>query len=102
MNQKLIEGALGMLARVIPPEEYAKANRALGQIVTLLETIDARMKRIEDGVIANGQRLDMLEAAASIDSPAYSAMRSEQAMWLVPGSIEAALAPAKDGALNDH
>lgn len=102
INQKLVEGAIGMLARVIPPEEYAKASAALGQIVTLLKTIDGRMQRIEEATAGLRDRVMLLETAAMADSPAFSAAQSEQAMWMVPGSIEKALAPAVNGALNDH
>lgn len=109
MNHKLIEAAMGMLARVIPAEEYAKANAALGQIVNLLETLNARAERTEKAAVlcANhitelSARVEALELAAGIDSPAYKSAQAERAMWLVPGSTEAALAPAIPGVINDH
>lgn len=108
MNQKLVEGAMAMLARVIPPEEYKKANTAIGKIVELLETIDARAKRTEEAALYSAKtiadlaaRVDTLEAAASVDSETFKATRAELALWLVPGSTEKALAPAAPGALNN-
>lgn len=108
MNHKLIESAMGMLARVIPREEYEKANAAISQIVRLLETLDARAERTEkaalfcaDKIAELSTRVDHLEAAASVDSPAFRSAQAELELWLVPGSIEKALAPAKIGGLND-
>lgn len=102
MNLKLVEGALGMLARSIPPAEYAKALIVLGELAAALKSIDARAKAIDDGVARCVRHLDgldarvtMLEIAAAVDSPAFGAAQSEQAMWMVPGSIERALAPSK-------
>lgn len=94
MNAKLIEGALGMLARFIPPEEYAKATGALEQLVQLAKSIDERMKRVE----ALADDVTALKSAAYADSPAFRDAQAGQSMYMVPGTIEAAMAPSKGGA----
>lgn len=94
MNARLIEGALAMLARLIPPEEYAKATHALNELAGYAKSIDDRAKRIEDGFAEMRNRLDMLETIVRANVPGAEAVYAEQAMWMVPGSIESALAPS--------
>lgn len=104
MTPKVLEGALGMVARLIPAEQYAKGIGALQELIELLKKLDARAAAIEANTAQcvrqladQDARLCALEAAAAADSPAFAALRAEQAMWMMPGSIDAALAPSKGG-----
>ena len=92
---------LGVIARLVPKDEYAKMAAALDQLVTLGKSLDARFRAIEQLCASNAQRLDMLESVVQSNVPGAVEAYSEQAQWLVPGRIAAALAPAKNGALND-
>lgn len=100
MNNKMVQGALAMLAGMIPKEEYEKAIGALGQIAALMQSCDDRLRRIEEGQQEFRQRLSLLESAARADSPTFAAASHEQAMWMRPGNIDRALAPAKQGGLD--
>jgi hypothetical protein len=89
---------LGALARFIPPEEYAKAVKAIDALATEARMLQARLASIEAHV-AKGRELEerivLLESAARSDSPSFAMMQAEQSMWMVPGSIERALAPSE-------
>lgn len=103
MNNKMIETALGMLARFVPPEEYAKLAAAITQLAQLGQQLDTRLQAIEAHVAkANdlGDRLTMLETIVRDNVSGADAAYSEQAQWLVPGRMDKALAPAVNGALN--
>jgi hypothetical protein len=96
MNQKLIEASLGMLARMIPPEIYAAVSADLKNLVDHARSIDERLKRIEAATVGLPDRVAMLESVVRSTVDGAEAIFAERDMWLVPGSIEKALAPAEE------
>lgn len=100
MNSKLVEAGLGMLARMIPPEEYAKMSGLLGELLATAKGYEERLKGMEAKLDDALSQLVNLTAAAQADSPTFNSMEHERALWQVPGSIEAALAPAPGPAPN--
>ena len=99
INNKMIQGALAMLAGMIPKEEYEKATAALNQIAALMQSCDDRLKRIEENQLDFRHRLGLVEAALHADSETFRSAHLEAVMW-TPDNVAAALAPAKDGGLN--
>lgn len=106
MNAKMIETALGMLARFIPPEEYAKAVKAINDLGTIADRFDKRLTDVQALVAivqAQAARIDMLETIVRDNVDGAAATFAERDAWMVPGRIEKALAPAQPGALqNDN
>lgn len=100
MNAKMIETALGMIARFIPPEEYAKAVKAIAELTDVAQSIDARMKRIEEFAVkmdALQSKVDMLETVVRTNVDGGEAAYAARDLYMVPGTIEQALAPSKGG-----
>ncbi len=103
-----VEMMLGMIARLIPAEEYGKAIAGVNELVEAITELNDRFKRIEDAVTGTAShvagladRLAMLETIVRNNVDGAEATYAEQAMWFVPGSVEKALAPAVPGSLND-
>ncbi len=90
MTPKLIEAAFGMLAKMIPPEEYAKASKALADLALYAKSADERLRKLE----AMQSRLDILESIVRSNVDGAEATYAEQTMWMRPGAIDEALAPA--------
>lgn len=96
-----IQTMLGMLARLVPKEEYAKLAAAIDQLVQLGTSLDTRLKAIEAHVARAGQlaeRLALLESVVLANVPGAKDAYAEQAQWS-PDKIEKALAPAVTGEL---
>lgn len=98
MNGRMIEASLGMLARLIPPDIYAKVGADLNELVQLARTLDERVKRIEAATVGLGDladRLAFMETIVRNGTPDAGAAFGERDMYMVPGTIEQALAPAR-------
>lgn len=103
MNAKMIETALGMVARFIPPDEYAKAVKAIMELVAVGQAFDDRLKDVQNAVKIIGDlqaQVATLEAIVKANVPGASAEYAARDLFMVPGTIETALAPAKEGAIN--
>jgi len=98
MNAKMIDAALGMVARFIPPEEYAKAVKAITELSAIAQSFDDRLKEIQamvEVVKAQQDRIEMLETIVRNNVPGAETEFSARDMFMVPGTIEAAMAPSK-------
>lgn len=98
MNIKMIETALGMLARFIPPEEYAKGVKAINELTQVAQSLDDRLKAIHQSVEemkAISDRVDMLETVVRNNVSGAETEYAARAMFMVPGTIEKALAPSQ-------
>lgn len=110
LNAKMIETALGMLARFLPPEIYQQGIVSINELTEQGRRIEARAAAVELRLAQLQQSIDtrlaMLEGIVRANVEGAEATYAEAAQWLVPGRMEAALAPARPNALeasqHDH
>ena len=105
VDAKMVQAALGMLARFIPSEEYAKIASAINDLAEQARAIDRRLQRIEQtSAIVAGlvDRLNLLETIVRNGVDGAQGVYAERDGWMVQDRIAQALAPAKEGSLNDH
>lgn len=104
MNSKMIDAALGMVARFIPPEEYAKAVKAITELSAIAQSFDDRLKEIQamvEVVKSQQDRIDMLEMIVRNNVSGAETEFAARDMFMVPGTIEAAMAPS-GGRKDEH
>lgn len=104
VNSKMIEAGLGMLARFIPPEEYAKAVKAINDLAAIAQRFDDRLAHVQglaELVKVQQDRIDFLETVVRNNVDGGAAAFAERDSWGVGDRVTRALAPAVTGALND-
>lgn len=94
MNAKLIEATIGMLARMVPPDQWDKIVSELKQLVAYAKSADERLAKLETLI----GRVDFLEHVVRNSVDGAGAMFAERELYMVPGTIEQALAPAQNNA----
>lgn len=89
INPKIVEAALGMLAKMVPPETYAQIVAELKDVVTYAKSADDRLAKLE----ALADRLTFLETVIKNTVDGAGAAFAERQFY-APSVIDAALAPA--------
>lgn len=96
MNAKLIEASIGMLARMVPPDAWEKIIAELNELVRYAKSADERLTKLA----ALAERVEFLENIVRNSVDGAPAAYAERELYMVPGTIEQALAPAQPGVIN--